>query len=118
MGSYQNKNYFESGSWNVICDVCGFKFKSTQILKRWDGLMVCHEDYETDHPQKYLRVHETGESVPYIRNDPPPLFQTVCYVYAIAAYADLGEADCMQADKATPSYAFLFSLKNAPTDQG
>lgn len=117
MGSYQNNNYFKSGSWNVICDVCGFKFKSTQILKRWDGLMVCHEDYEIDHPQKYLRVHETGESVPYVRQD-VDTFQTVCYIYQIPAYADLCVADCAQADKNSPSYQFCLSLiATSNTDQ-
>jgi hypothetical protein len=108
-------NYFKDGGWNVICDVCGFKFKNHQLKKRWDGLMVCKEDYELDHPQKYLRVHETGEAVPWVREEPAPVFQTVCYIYAIPAYADLAEADCAQADKATPSYSFLLALKLAGT---
>lgn len=115
MGSYTRNAYFKSGSWNVICDVCGFRHKSTDMLRRWDGLMVCPEDWEMDHPQKYLRVHETGEAVPYIRNE-VDTFLNVCYIYT-QAYADLGTADCLQADKASPSYAFLLALKLGPTDQ-
>lgn len=107
------RNSYKVGCWWIICDVCGFKFKSDQIKKRWDGLLVCHSDFEYDHPQKYIRVREDGQTVPYIRDQSADLFQTVCYIYAIPAYADLGEADCMQADKATPSYAFLVALKNA-----
>lgn len=116
MGSYQNSNYFASGQYNVICDVCGFKFKNTQMLKRWDGLMVCHADYETDHPQKYLRVHETGESAPYIRQDVTS-FTNVCYIFAIPAYADLGTADCMRADKIFPTYAMALYLSTTSTNQ-
>ena len=106
-------NHYVSGQWNVICDVCGFKFKSGQIRKRWDGLMVCKSDNEEDHPQKFIRVRGDGQAVPYVRNEPEDTFQTVCYIYATAAYADLGEADCMQADLASPSYQFLYDLKNA-----
>lgn len=107
------RNYYKSGSWNAICDICGFKHKADELRKRWDGLMVCSKDYELDHPQKYLRVHETGEAVPWVREEPVNTFISVCYVYAIPAYADLGEADCMKADIASPSYAYLLALKNA-----
>lgn len=117
MGSYQNNSYFKSGEWNVICDVCGFKFKSGQIRKRWDNLMVCSRDWEMDHPQKYIRVRETGQAVPFIRDDTPPVFLPVCYVYASAGYAGLGEAGCMRAGISSPSYDFLLSLKNASSDQ-
>lgn len=44
------KTYFKKGAWNAICDVCGFQFKSTEMRERWDGMMVCHDDYETRHP--------------------------------------------------------------------
>lgn len=114
---YVDNSYYVPGQWNVLCDVCGFRFKSGKIKKRWDGLLVCKDDWETDHPQKYIRVREDGQSVPYIRDEPADQFVPVCYIYGIAAYADLGEADCIQADKATPSYAFLLSLKNASSDQ-
>lgn len=106
-------NYYKPGQWNVICDVCGFKFKSGQVRKRWDGLIVCHTDYEHDHPQKYLRVRETGTAVPFIRDDPAPTYKIVCYIYESVSYADLGSADCMRADIATPSYAYLLALKTA-----
>ncbi len=111
---YINTSHYVSGQWNVICDVCGFKFKSGQIRKRWDGLMVCSKDYETDHPQKYLRVRETGLAVPYVREE-NEVFEQVCYIYATAAYAGLAEAGCAQAGLATPSYAILYNLKYAGT---
>ncbi len=111
---YINKSHFVSGQWNIICDVCGFKFKSGEVRKRWDGLMVCSKDYETDHPQKYLRVRETGLAVPVVREENLSNQLQVCYIFA-QAFADLGEADCLQADKSSPSYEFLLNLKTAGT---
>lgn len=104
-------NHYVAGQWNVICDSCGFKKKSGQVRKRWDGLIVCADTcYEVDHPQKYLRVRETGVAVPFIRED-TNVFQTVCWLFDRGAYADLGTADCMQADNTAYTYAYLFNLK-------
>jgi hypothetical protein len=100
-----------SGTWNVHCDVCGFKFKSTEIRKRWDNLMVCDKDWEADHPQKFLRVRSDKISVPFVREESTDLQRNICYIYAIAAYADAAEADCALADKNTPSYAIVKQLK-------
>lgn len=106
-----NNDYYAKGQWNVICDVCGFKFKSSKIRKRWDGLMVCHDDWETNHPQKFLRVKEDKIAPPWTRPDPPITYKVVCYVYESASYADLATADCGRADIADPSYAFLLGVK-------
>lgn len=108
-------NYFKSGTYNSICDVCGFEHKADEMRMRWDGLFVCKEDWESDHPQKYLRVRETGIGVTPTRTEPEPEFEYVCYFYAANAFADLGEADCARADIVTPSYAFLLATKLAGT---
>jgi hypothetical protein len=44
------KTYWEKGSHNVICDICGFKFKSTETRKTWDNLIVCNKDFELKPP--------------------------------------------------------------------
>ncbi len=106
---------YKAGNWNAICDVCGFKFKATEMKKRWDGLMVCEKDYELDHPQKYLRVREDKTSVPWVRNRPPDVFVDICTPWGRSAYADLLVADCARADTIEFSYTFLFDLKNAGT---
>jgi hypothetical protein len=107
-------NRYIPGEWNVVCDSCGWKKKSSEVRKRWDGLFVCADTcWETDHPQKYIRVREDAPAVPFIRDEPPDQFIPICYIYTVAAYADLGTADCMQADKNTPSYLFLYNTKNA-----
>ncbi len=38
-----------------ICDCCGFKVRASQTRKRWDGLIVCREDWETRHPQDSVK---------------------------------------------------------------
>lgn len=64
------KNYLQLGNWNALCDSCGRKFKASQLKRRWDGLMVCEEDYELRHPQDFLRVQKEQISVPWARPYP------------------------------------------------
>ena len=58
-------NYFKSGEWNVYCMVCNRKIKSGTALKRWDGLIVCPDDYENRHPMDFLRARQERISVPF-----------------------------------------------------
>jgi hypothetical protein len=64
------KNHLILGNWNALCDSCGRKFKANQLQKRWDGLMVCQEDWEQRHPQDLLRVQREQISVPWARPYP------------------------------------------------
>lgn len=59
--------WYAPRQWNAICDVCGFKFKSDKLQKRWDGMMVCSEDYEARHPMDFLRVPDDDQAVPWTR---------------------------------------------------
>lgn len=67
-------NYYKPHSWNTICDVCGFKFKSEQLRKRWDGLMVCSADYELRNPQDLIRTPKDNPAVPWSRPEPADTF--------------------------------------------
>lgn len=73
------KTYYKKGCWNVICDSCGFQFKSDEVKKRWDGLIVCKDDFETDHPQKFVRARVDKQAVPFTRPEPEPVFISVTY---------------------------------------
>lgn len=64
------KNHLLLGNWNALCDSCGRKFKASDLKKRWDGLMVCSEDWEMRHPQDLLRVQKEQISVPWSRPYP------------------------------------------------
>lgn len=35
------KEYFVRHSANKICDICGFKRKSADVQKTWDGFLAC-----------------------------------------------------------------------------
>jgi hypothetical protein len=64
------KNHLLLGDWNALCDSCGRKFKASSLQKRWDGLIVCREDWEQRHPQDLLRVQREQISVPWARPYP------------------------------------------------
>lgn len=63
-------DYFKHGDWNALCDVCGWKFKASQLKKRWDGFMVCEQDWEVRHPQDFIKAFPDGNNVPWVRKDP------------------------------------------------
>lgn len=71
---------YVAGQYYQICDVCGFKFLSNETRLRWDNLLVCPADWETDHPQKYVRVLEDSQGVPIPRPPPEDAFVEVSYI--------------------------------------
>lgn len=64
----------------VSCDVCGFIYKFDQLKKRWDGLMVCDNDYETRHPQDFIKIPEPEKAPDWIRPDVLTETVTVDYI--------------------------------------
>jgi len=60
-----------SGSYeyNAICDVCGFKFKASQLKQRWDGPMVCAEDWESRNILDFYRQRNDTHKLPFVRTD-------------------------------------------------
>lgn len=50
------------GSQNGLCDECSFKFKQTDLRKRWDNLMVCRDCWEPEHPSQLYnyRARDNG----------------------------------------------------------
>ena len=64
------KNYYASGQFNVICDVCGKKIKAGEAKHRWDGFVVCERDFEQRHPQDFVRARQDKISVPFTRPRP------------------------------------------------
>ncbi|CAB4240705.1 hypothetical protein UFOVP39_61 [uncultured Caudovirales phage] len=94
------KNHLLLGNWNALCDSCGRKFKALDLKKRWDGLMVCQEDYENRHPSDFLRVQKEKINVDFAR--PYPAQDTfvgyICSVSGRYGMADCGTADCAQSD--------------------
>jgi hypothetical protein len=85
------KNYYKHGSWNILCAVCGVQFKSDEIRKRWDGLLVCKNDYEDRNILDFTRVKPEMGSVPY--SNPEPAVDTFVDVhYLVTSIAGLAIA--------------------------
>lgn len=63
---------FVLGRWNVICDRCGFEYKSNQLRKEWTGLRVCsgpntNDCWEPRHPQDHLKGKADRQAPPWTR---------------------------------------------------
>lgn len=61
--------YIPGDFWRV-CNRCGFLYRASQTFKTWDGLYVCHEDFETRHPQDFVRGRRDNQNVPGARPEP------------------------------------------------
>ena len=73
----KNQNTYIHGDWNVECDVCGFKFKASDIKKRWDNAYVCADDWEPRHPMDFQKGIKDDPSVPFTRpTEPQTAFDT------------------------------------------
>ena len=65
--------YVAGDHW-VICDVCGFKYRSSRTRVRWDNLRVCTADWEPRHPQEYVRGRSDKIAVANPRPRPVDVF--------------------------------------------
>ena len=72
--------YFESGQANAICDRCGFKFKTGELKKTWDGLWVCADDWESRHIADFLRPPAPIKPLPFTRPEPSDTFVGPTYI--------------------------------------
>ena len=86
------------GEWNVICDMCGRRFKASEVRKNWKGLMVCPEDWEPRHVLDFFRLPGEKIDVPFARTDNKPEKFAVtirCTATTRLGIVDLGVTDCM-----------------------
>jgi len=98
----ENGVRYVPGEWNAVCDVCAQKYKSGDMKKRWDGLMVCPNDWEPRHPQDFLRAVPDRQYVPWSRPETPDTFVFYCTIITSQGVADFGTADCASADTTYP----------------
>lgn len=68
---------FILGDTNAICDVCGFKYKGSELKKRWDGAMVCRYDFELRHPQDSVTSKPERNNIVDPRPEPEHRFLAV-----------------------------------------
>lgn len=49
-------DHYKHGDNNVICDICGFKYKASQVRKMWNGLYACPKDFNLRQPQDFVKA--------------------------------------------------------------
>lgn len=70
--------------YNVICQVCRKKIKASKSLKRWDGLIVCKDDFETRHPLDMPAPKRIEErALPFTSSEPVDT-ETTLTLHALA----------------------------------
>lgn len=62
--------HYVPGDFYRYCDKCGFKKRASRTFRTWDGLYVCSEDFETRHPQDFVRGRKDNQNVPNARPEP------------------------------------------------
>ena len=77
--SYQSN--YTRGQWLVICEACGRKYKNTELRQRWDGFMVCEDDWEPRQPQDFVRGVADYQAPPFTRPEQGDVFVPVTYIY-------------------------------------
>jgi hypothetical protein len=65
---------YDHGDWIADCDICGRKYKASQLIKRWDGLMCCEDDWEIRQPQDFVRGVADTQIAPWLRPEPTDSF--------------------------------------------
>jgi hypothetical protein len=88
------KTYYRKGSYNVVCDSCGFKFKADELRLRWDGFFVCGPCWNPRQPQDLIRPPKEDLSLPFTRPEPPEDFINVCTLKGIQALSGWAIAGC------------------------
>lgn len=104
MSTYITKKF----DYNVICDVCGWQMKAHQLQKRWDGKMVCKEDWEPRHPSDFYRTRQDAHRLPFTRPDVSPV--TTAYDVDVAGFA----IDCKKSQNATCASPVAGNIVAAP----
>ncbi len=74
------KPTFKSGDHLAICDICGFKYKASELKLMWNGLRACTKNscWNPRQPQDFLRGKKDDQSVPWTRSEAADTETTIC----------------------------------------
>lgn len=69
---------YEHGTYNALCDRCGFKFKAKKLRLEWNGLRTCsgagtNDCWEIRHPQDFVKGKADKQSPDWVRPEPADL---------------------------------------------
>lgn len=103
---------YTKGSWKVICDICGREYLSYELRKRWDGFLVCKDDWEPRHPQDFVRGVADFQAPPYTRPESQDTFIGVCTPDGMSCIVDYAVVECCIVDYI--AYWFDFTINPPP----
>lgn len=97
------RDYWKEGDFNAICDSCGFKFKASELRERYDGMMVCAQDWEARHPLERSFAIRNPASLQWTRPESQDTFvgHLFCTVDGMNGTTDHGTTDCARTDRNT-----------------
>jgi len=90
---YQDRLYM--GDWNGLCQVCGMKFKASDLRRRWDGLLVCSDDYELRHPMDYFKPRLEEPGIPWTR---PDITIDECWMWVDGVHISWEDGECIESE--------------------
>lgn len=79
-----------------IDDRTGFRVHADRTMKEWDGTIVAREDFETRHPQDFVRGRRDDVRVPDPRPDPEPINQAPAGGPFILIVSNGDDVPCIQ----------------------
>ena len=57
-GKHRRHSGYRAGDNWVVCDVCGCDVYASEAKERWDGLVVCRQDWEPRQEQDFVRARQ------------------------------------------------------------
>lgn len=113
------KTWWKQGDWNALCDVCARKRKSSDLIERWDHLMVCKPSvkmgcWEPQHPQNLQHPIPDDPPIPWSNPEPADVFVDFPGFNSVAVTANAASVVITDSDIATTSQ--LLILGNVPAD--
>ena len=67
-------DFYKSGDFNAICDLCGMKYKASKLKKTWDNKYNCRKCWEPKHPQYSVKGVKDDLTTPFVRAEPTDTF--------------------------------------------
>lgn len=97
-------DYYAPGDWNAICDICGQKYKASELRLNWQNLMVCPTDYEPRQPQDFVRGVADNPTPPWVRPQGADDFVPLCTPNGISAVPGYAEPGCAFPGYLSPAF--------------
>lgn len=90
------------GDNNAICQICGRKYKASQLRKRWDGFLACKDDWHPRQPQDFVRGVKENQLAPIISAETADTFVPYCDLQSSSSVSGTSTPGCWVVGKPAP----------------